>query len=88
MGMTAHATPTALNDATTKQYVDNMMQGLTIKEPVRAVGIAPITLASLVAGSTLDGVTLLVNDRILLSVVRNNGTFGRAPCPRSPRPTL
>lgn len=65
--LTNVGTPVSLSDATTKQYVDNMIQGLVIKEPVRVVAITNVTLSTLMAGSIIDGVTLLSGDRVLLA---------------------
>ena len=58
------ADPSANTDAANKQYVDNVARGLQWKSPVRAASTANVTLAS--PGTTLDGVTLAANDRLLL----------------------
>jgi hypothetical protein len=59
--------PTAATSAATKSYVDSVTQGIHWKQSVVAASTANVTLASAVAnGSTLDGITLATNDRILL----------------------
>lgn len=73
------AVPTAGTDATTKNYVDNLAAGLDPKGSVKAAttaNIAGITYAATggtsargqitAAPSVLDGVTLALNDRLLL----------------------
>ena len=59
--------PTSAQDAATKNYVDNNLNGLSWKEAVRIASTANGTLASAFAnGSTVDGVTLATGDRLLL----------------------
>ena len=63
------AIPSQQSDAANKQYVDAAILGLVFKTPVRAVAVAPGTLASGVAfgaGGVVDGVTLAEGDRLLL----------------------
>jgi hypothetical protein len=61
------ASPSVGTDAANKDYVDNLIQGLSWKNAVRAASTANVTLASGVQnGSTLDGVTLATGNRILL----------------------
>lgn len=61
------ADPSAATDATTKQYVDNLINGLAWKDAVRAATTTNGTLASAFANSSvIDGVTLATGDRILL----------------------
>lgn len=61
------ADPTAATDLTTKQYVDNLLQGLTWKNAVRAATTTNGTLASAYANaSVIDGVTLATGNRILI----------------------
>jgi len=56
----------------TKEYVDAVKAGLTVKDSVRAATTANITIASaLNNGDTLDGVTLADGDRVL---VKNQST--------------
>lgn len=61
------ASPTTGTDATNKQYVDNLVAGLSYKNEVRAATTANATLASAFAnGSVIDGITLATGDRILV----------------------
>lgn len=62
--ITGLADPSANTDGANKQYVDNVARGLMWKSPVRAASTTNVNTAS--PGATLDGVTLAVNDRILL----------------------
>lgn len=57
------ADPSAATDGANKQYVDNVARGLIIKEAVRVASTANINLSS--PGTTIDGVTMAVNDRFL-----------------------
>lgn len=90
--ITGLADPTAAQDAATKAYVDATATGLDLKASVRAASTANI--ASLSACSTsMDGVTLVQGDRILLkdqAAPAENGiyvvglvTTGTAPLTRS-----
>lgn len=56
--------PSTGTDAANRDYVDNVARGLSWKQPVRAASTGNVSLSS--PGTTLDGVTLAVNDRILL----------------------
>ena len=58
--------PTAAQDAATKNYVDNSRLGIDFKDSVRAATTANIPNMSGAAPSTLDGVTLATQDRILV----------------------
>ena len=73
------ATPTNAGDAASKQYVDNVSQGLDVKDSVKVATTANGTLASAFAnGQTVDGITLATNDRILLkdqSTQTENGIY-------------
>jgi hypothetical protein len=60
------ATPVSGTDATNKNYVDNTAQGLDAKASVRAATTANIANLATGAPNTLDGVTLAVNDRVLV----------------------
>lgn len=60
--ITGLGTPTADTDAATKGYVDSARQGLTVKDPVRAVATGNLTLSGT---QTVDGVALVAGDRIL-----------------------
>lgn len=70
------ADPSANTDAVNKQYVDNVARGLAWKAPVRAASTANVTLAA--PGTTLDGVTLAANNRVLLknqTTAADNGIY-------------
>jgi len=54
----------AATDAVTLQQMQSYVNGLDWKASVRAASTANVTVAS--PGTTLDGVTLAVNDRVLL----------------------
>lgn len=58
------ATPTAATDGANKGYVDGVANGISWKNPVRAASTANVTVAT--PGTTIDGVTLATNDRVLL----------------------
>ena len=61
------STPTAATDAANKGYVDAVKQALDIKESVRVATTANIVIASsLNNGDTIDGVTLVNGDRVLV----------------------
>jgi hypothetical protein len=66
--LTNLGTPTAGTDAASKDYVDNAIAGLAWKDSVRVATTANTALSGLL---TIDGVTLVANDRIL---VKNQGT--------------
>lgn len=55
--------PSVATDAVNKSYVDNVAQGLSWKQAVRAASTGNITLAS--PGATIDGVSLNTGDRFL-----------------------
>lgn len=75
--LTLHADPTSALHAVTKQYVDNLASGLDYKAAVRVATTANI--ANLAAApNTLDGVTLVANDRILVknqTTASQNGIY-------------
>jgi hypothetical protein len=58
------ATPTSGTDAANKNYVDASITGLKWKDSVRVASTANVTVSS--APSSIDGVTLSANDRVLL----------------------
>src|SRR5688500_7583864 len=63
----AVASPSAASDAANKQYVDNALDGLRWKTPVRVATTANGTLATAFEnGDTIDGVALVTGDRILI----------------------
>ena len=58
--------PVANSEVANKEYVDNVAQGLTVKEAVKVASVHDVTLANLVIGFTLDGIVLEENDRVLI----------------------
>lgn len=56
--------PTLAQHAATKAYVDSAVEGLAWKDSVRVSTQANLSLAS--PGATIDGVTMAVNDRVLV----------------------
>jgi hypothetical protein len=60
--LTNLADPTVATDAATKNYVDNVAQGLSTKTSVRALAAANITLSGT---QTIDGVALAAGDTVL-----------------------
>ena len=64
-GINNLATPVNANDAATKSYVDALVNGLTFHKGCRVVATA--NLATLSGLLTIDGVTLAVGDRVLLT---------------------
>lgn len=77
--LTNLSTPTQLTDAVNKNYVDNAMLGLKMKEPVRVMAFTAGNLATDFAnGSVVDGVVLATGNRILLAAQTNaieNGLY-------------
>lgn len=73
------ASPSASTDATNKQYVDNLVNGLDWKESVEAATTTNGTLATAFeADQVIDGYTLVAGDRILLknqSDAEENGIY-------------
>ena len=67
--------PTGAQDAATKNYVDNTAQGLDAKNSVKAASVATLTLS---APQTVDGISLIAGDRILVkdqSTPAQNGIY-------------
>ena len=62
--LTLNADPTAALHAATKQYVDVATQGFSFKSACRVVATTNQVLTGLL---TIDGVTLVANDRVLLA---------------------
>lgn len=77
--VTGLASPSGSSDAATKGYVDAAIQGLDTKQSVRAATTTNGTLATAFAnGQSIDGVTLVTGDRILLknqSAATANGIY-------------
>lgn len=73
------ATPTDAAHIATKGYVDAARQGLDVKQSVRVASTAPVAIATaLEAGDTVDGVTLVAGDRVLLkhqTTASENGIY-------------
>lgn len=61
--------PTAAGDAANKAYVDSAIEGLAWKDSCRVATQSNISLSS--PGATIDGVTMVSQDRVL---VRNQST--------------
>lgn len=57
------AEPSASTDAATKNYVDSVAQGLDVKTSVVAATTANITLS---APQTIDGISVIAGDRVLV----------------------
>jgi len=73
--ITSLADPTLDTDAANKRYVDAARSGLDVKQSVRVATTANITLSGT---QTVDGVTLVVGDRILVkdqSTASQNGIY-------------
>lgn len=56
--------PSNSTDAATKAYVDSLVEGLAWKDDCRVATQGNINLAS--PGATIDGVTMALNDRVLV----------------------
>lgn len=73
--ITGLATPTADGDAAPKSYVDSVAQGLDLKDSVRVATTANITLSGT---QTIDGVSVVADDRVLVkdqSTGSQNGIY-------------
>lgn len=73
--ITGLADPTSAQDAATKNYVDNISVGLDPKGSCRAATTANITLS---APQTIDGVSVIAGDRVLVkdqSTGSQNGIY-------------
>lgn len=56
--------PASPNDAANKAYVDAARQGLDFKDSVRVASTANVTVSG--PGATIDGITMVASDRVLL----------------------
>lgn len=73
--LTLAADPASALQAATKQYVDNLAAGLDVKASVRAATTANITLSG---AQTIDGVSVIAGDRVLVkdqSTASQNGIY-------------
>lgn len=73
--LTNLADPVANTDATTKQYVDSVAQGLDVKASVVAATTGNITLSGL---QNIDGISVSAGDRVLVknqSTASQNGIY-------------
>jgi len=73
--ITGLANPVNDSDAANKGYVDSVAQGLDVKASVRVATTTNITLSGT---QTIDGVSLSVNDRVLVkdqSTAADNGVY-------------
>lgn len=68
--------PTLSQHPATKAYVDSAVEGLAWKDSARVASAANITLSG--PGATIDGVTMVANDRVLVkdqSTQSQNGLY-------------
>lgn len=65
--------PTNPTDVANKQYVDGLVQGLNIHDPVRVATTANITLSNT---QSIDGVSVSVGDRVLVRAQTNAADNG------------
>lgn len=71
------ADPSSATDAANKQYVDNLVSGLSYKNEVRVATTANGALTTAFAnGQSIDGITLVTGDRILLKDQTNGAENG------------
>lgn len=68
--------PTGNGDSATKAYVDSVIEGLSWKSSARVASIGNVNIAT--PSSTMDGITLVSGDRVLLrsqTVASQNGIY-------------
>ncbi len=68
--------PSAASDAATKSYVDSAVEGLAWKDSARVASTANLNLAA--PGATIDGITMVALDRVLVknqSTASENGIY-------------
>lgn len=71
----SYANPSNAKEFVTKQYVDDRITGLDVKASVRVATVSDISLSGL---QTIDGITLVAGDRILVKnqlVPSSNGIY-------------
>jgi hypothetical protein len=69
-------TPSSAGDATSKSYVDSLVEGLAWKDGCRVATQSNLNLAS--PGATIDGITMTSSDRVLVrsqSTASQNGIY-------------
>lgn len=74
--VTGLTNPSASTDAATKAYVDSAVEGLAWKDSARVATQGNLTLAS--PGATIDGITMVSGDRVLVraqSAGAENGIY-------------
>jgi hypothetical protein len=79
--ITGLGAPTAANDAVRKADLDNAIQGLDVRDSVRVAHPTDYDITTSTSAFQIDGVTLVVNDRILLksqTVTAENGVYAVA----------
>lgn len=69
--------PSSAQDAATKAYVDATAQGLDVKASVRAVATGAISLSG---PQTIDGVSIIAGDRVLVTAQASAPTNGIYVC--------
>lgn len=68
--------PSVAQEAATKNYVDNAIDGLDFKEAARVASVSNVNVSS--APASIDGITLSANDRVLLkdqTLPEENGIY-------------
>jgi len=67
-GVLQAAAPSNASDVATKSYVDGVAAGIKWKQPARVTAPGNVDISTgLAAGQTVDGVTLVAGDRVLLT---------------------
>lgn len=78
------ATPSNAADVATKSYVDGVAQGIKWKQPARVIALTNVDISTgLAAGQTVDGVTLVAGDRVLLAAQTTGSQNGIYVAPAS-----
>lgn len=74
--ITGLADPTNAQEAATKAYVDAVINGMDIKASVRVTSATTVTVSA--PGATIDGITMVAGDRVLLksqTAASENGIY-------------